>query len=115
MKNCTINTEADKSGTDYAIWVDGATLRLQDCTINSAGAVGLNVAEGDSYYGSIPGKVILSGDIRINAESKITKQDTCSVTCLAGTYDFDPTNFVNGDIYDVTKDEATGIWTVTAK
>lgn len=115
MKNCTIDTEATNSGTDYAIWVDGATLRLQDCTINSAGAVGLNITQNSSWKGI--GKVILSGDIRINGGTAygLDSSSGCSITCLAGTYSFDPTNFVNGDIYDVTKDEATGIWTVTAK
>ena len=113
MKNCTITTEADKSGTDYAIWVDGATLRLQDCTINSAGAVGLNVTENSSYGGV--GKVILSGDIRINGGTAYAVAPGCSATCLAGTYNFDPSGGVDQEAYNVTKDEATGIWTVTAK
>lgn len=117
MKNCTINTEATVSGTDYAIWVDGATLRLQDCTINSDGAVGVNVTK--NSYGR-DGKVILSGDIKINTGegdlkgSLFTRVGDCSVTCLAGIYNFDPTEFVN-NTYTVTHEENTTIWTVTAK
>lgn len=73
--------------------------------------VGSNVLNGDVVV-SDGGKVIFSGNVTLNGG--IDKRDeTSTVVCEAGTYNFDPTNYVDSEKFDITNDGS--IWTVTAK
>ena len=38
---------------------------------------------------------------------------TCTITCLAGTYNFDPTEYMDQSVYTITED--SGKWTVAVK
>ncbi len=51
------------------------------------------------------------GDIRMNG--KIQLADKSVVSALSGTYNFDPTSYVDTNTYAVS--ESGGIWTVSAK
>lgn len=98
VKNGTINSNGNPI---YAN--DGDTVRITDCTINA----------GDETEGAIKvsGTLILSG--RIDLQYKIVLAGG-SVTCLAGTYNFDPTEYVDANTYTVTAN-TDGTWTVAAK
>lgn len=81
------------------------TARVTDCTITG----------GDATYGTIRAQnystLILSGTV--NLEYGIRTKDESNVICHAGTYNFDPTAYIDVSRYNVT--ESDGIWTVTAK
>ena len=106
----------------YAVYVSvGSRATVKDSKLFSAAMatgentvltfVGSNVITGDVVVKD-GGKVIFSGDVTLHAS--IDKRDENStVICEAGTYNFDPTNYVDSEKFDITND--SGIWTVTKK
>ena len=54
----------------------------------------------------------MSGKIRV---SQAFDYPAPTVNILPGTYSFDVTEYVDADLYTVTENEETGIWTVAAK
>lgn len=100
IKNGTLNSSYPKY-----VSVDD-TLTVIDCTINA----------GDSDQGAFNltregATLILSGTINLNNPIVLAPGNT--VTCLAGTYNFDPTACVDTTAYTVA-DNGNGTWTVSA-
>ena len=97
IDQCTIssdiNTALYSGSTDAVITIRNSTLIRTD---------NWYVICCDGGTVSLEGAVNLSGEIYGN------------VTVLPGTYNFDPTSYVDADAYTVT-DNGNGTWTVTAK
>lgn len=104
VNNCTIiTTNADALGA--VMMMGNAT--LNNCTINSSGKYGLHVVTG--------GHLTLSGKTTVTAESAavvLSDSKYATITCLAGTYNFDPTAYVDTSKYTITND-GNSTWTVT--
>ena len=81
------------------------TATLKDCTLSS------DVSGEANIMGNRGFKLNLLGAIRMNGEIQL--EDNCVVSALSGTYNFDPTSYVDTNTYAVS--ESGGIWTVTAK
>ncbi len=98
------------SGSNYAFLIkNNCTLNIRDTTIESAHTGFF------AYWGSENIKITLSGDIRLTGAASTIESNHVDgfLTCLPGTYNFDPSIYVNSDACTVT--ENGGIWTVTAK
>lgn len=123
VDNCTLT-----ANDYYAVYVSvESTATVKDSTLTAFDdAWGAAIASGENtvltFIGSNVlngnvvvqggGKVIFSGNVTLNGG--IDKSDENStVICEAGTYNFDPTDYVDSEKFDITKDGS--IWTVTAK
>lgn len=112
LVNCTL-----KSYSGYALKMWGGIVTLKDCKINS------QYSDGAIYNVAVwhqSAVLTFSGNTTIicNAEPLIIMEDTSSgdtatTVCLPGTYNFDPTAYVDKSIYNVTNDGST--WIVTKK
>ncbi len=99
FENCTMSSCTGNS----SVFLNG-TATLKDCTLSRDGA-------GNNILGNRGFKLNLLGAIRMNG--KIQLADNCVVSALSGTYNFDPTSYVDTNTYAVS--ESGGIWTVSAK
>ena len=102
VNNCTIIT-TNEDAVGAVMMMGNAT--LNNCTINSSGEYGLNVVT--------HGCLTLSGNTTVTAKSTavvLSDSKYGTITCLAGTYNFDPSAYV-GTGYTVTSD-GNGTWTV---
>lgn len=99
FENCTMSSCTGNS----SVFLNG-TATLKDCTLSRDGA-------GNNILGNRGFKLNMLGDIRMNG--KIQLADNCVVSALSGTYNFDPTSYVDTNTYAVS--ESGGIWTVSAK
>ena len=122
VDNCTLT-----ANDYYAVYASvESTATVKDSTLTGLGGCGAAIASGKNtvltFVGSNAingdvvvqggGKVIFSGNVTLNGS--IDKRDENStVICEAGTYNFDPTNYVDSEKFDITNDGS--IWTVTAK
>ena len=107
LENCEIT-----SSRHAPLWLVGATVTLKDCTINHSYSYStIHVGNG---YGK-DSSLIFSGNTIINSSSSpvFELDEGSTITCLAGTYNFDPTAYVDLNTYNVT-DDGNGTWTVTA-
>lgn len=108
VENCTIENKNSQYG--YLVDVKGGKAVFKDCTFYSQD--GLCEAINVAYSGTLT----LSGATTVHSVAggdPIRKGSYETVTCLAGTYNFDPTAYVDATVYNVTNDGT--IWTVTAK
>lgn len=97
LEKCEIQSE-----DVVPLYISAGTAQLKDCTITSA-KIAAN------------GTLIFSGETTItDTENGINKEDGSTVTCLAGTYNFDPSTYVDKETYTVAPNEAGSSWTVTA-
>ena len=98
------------SGSNYAFLIrNNCTLNIRDTTIESAHTGFF------AYWGSENIKITLSGNIRLTGAASTIESSHVDgfLTCLPGTYNFDPSTYVDTNTYAVS--ESGGIWTVTAK
>lgn len=122
VQNGTLENTNTASTTAKVVWVPVAniTLRLEQCTLTAnSSCVALWISLGSStviakdctFNGNInnSGTLELSGNIELTG----TISGSGTVKCLAGTYNFDPTDYVDAENYTVTED--SGTYTVTAK
>lgn len=102
LENCTLS-----ANNYYAVYAIGGKVTLKDCTL---------IGEGSGYPRSL---IYIEGASILTLCGKITMSATGitrfggTVICLEGEYNFDPTEYVDTESYDITK--AGGIWTVAAK
>ena len=122
VDNCTLT-----ANDYYAVYLTvESTATITDSTLTGSSSFGAAIASGKNtvltFVGSNVingdvvvqggGKVIFSGNVTLNGS--IDKRDENStVVCEAGTYNFDPTDYVDSEKFDITNDGS--IWTVTAK
>lgn len=122
VQNGTLENTNTAPITAKVVWVPVAniTLRLEQCTLTAnSSCVALWISLGSStviakdctFNGNInnSGTLELSGNIELTG----TISGSGTVKCLAGTYNFDPTDYVDAENYTVTED--SGTYTVTAK
>lgn len=108
LENCTLN-----AGGNIAIQGVAGTIHLTDCTIvcdTYYTPINLQSAYGTGSDLTVRGKTT----IQTKSFSKVAKDDGSTVKFEAGTYNFDPTKYVDAEAYTVTKDESADIWTVAA-
>lgn len=102
LKNCVLN------GTECGVNVAYGTVTLTDCTVNA-----------DEYAARIQlgGTLILEGVVTINIRDgvlfRFDTPQTGTLIVRAGTYNFDPTAYVDTAAYTVT-DNGDGTFTVSA-
>lgn len=103
IKNGTLNS----TGTQFVN--NNHTLKLSDCTVNG-GEADLGTINLMEYNATL----IMSGTVNLQYGIVCTEGNGNIVTCLAGTYNFDPTAYV-GEGYTVTPNatENPTSWTVT--
>ena len=104
VQNCTLNSN------NYFPLYNFCIATVTDSTLNG-NFNGNSICNDQGYSDTVT--LTLSGTV--NAEGGIRNTYAASVvTVLPGTYNFDPTSYVNADAYTVT-DNGDGTWTVTAK
>lgn len=88
----------------------GGTVYLNNCTLTSDNNAQVLEVDG--------GNVTLSGETKLtanNATTPVELKNGGKLTCIDGTYNFDPTAYVDAETYTVAPNEAGTSWTVTAK
>lgn len=110
LENCTV-----KSEKYVALFIIGGTVCFKDSAIDCGDTVYTPILL-QAAYGT-GAKLTVSGTTTIQTKSpdKVTSEGSNTVRFEAGSYNFDPTQFVDAAVYTVTQDESAGIWTVTAK
>lgn len=106
VENCNIESEED-----HALSPAGCeNLLLKNCTTRSKDTY----VDIEIYSGT--GMITLCGNIDIGNLDSISSKDT-HFTCLAGTYSasFDPSHFVDTNIYTVTRERWSNDYIVTRK
>ena len=99
VENCTLI-----GGTVWNIFAHGKTLYLKDCTLDCTSS------EYGSYFST---DAVFSGTTRIIGNQYLDLYNGAKVVCLAGTYNFDPAEYVDTNAFNITSDGS--VWTVTAK
>lgn len=131
LKNGTVALSEQCRTVSSIALKKGCTLSVESCTLDARDAMALdiydsNVSIKDSTINYISaqypdrdvilvesGSLTLSGRVMINGNESIGKWDGGTVSVLPGSYNFDPTDYVDGTAYDVAG--SGGTWTVTKK
>lgn len=108
LENCTV-----KSEKYIALFINGGTVCLKDSAIDCGDTLYTPITLQAAY--ETGAKLTVSGTTTIQTKSatKVTSEGSSTVRFEAGSYNFDPTGFVDSTGYNVA--ESAGIWTVTAK
>ena len=113
LESCTL-----ESYSGYALKIVGAAVTLKDCTIISHWS---DEAVSNKAAWQADSRLTFSGNttIQCRAAAPILTNGTSSgatatTVCLPGTYNFDPTAYVDQALYSVTANTEAGTWTVTA-
>ena len=121
LKNCTLNNPNNYNGVSNAfgsIVVEDSdiTVSLEDCKV-------YNTQNGDQrqsvlVVGNNGINFIIKGNTYIDGKESICRSTksgiTTNIEITSGTYNFDPTTYVDQEVYNVIDNE-DGTWTVTAK
>ena len=99
FENCTMSS----CPSSCPVFLNG-TATLKDCTLSND-ASSVNVAGNRGF------KLNLLGAIRMNGNIQLADKSVASA--LSGTYNFDPSAYVDTNTYTVS--ESGGIWTVSVK
>lgn len=107
--NCVLKAQSDNAVSIINISGSNTTTIVRDCTFADlpSGTYG----EKDIKSLSSNAKIILSGNIITNKGFDLANSG--SMTVLAGTYNFDPTQYVDENTYSISQNGTT--WTVTEK
>ena len=127
---CTIRGGSINVTGTHAVNNFGGTLTIDQCTISSASDCALYsgnadavtavknsiLSRTDDWYVVFCNSGTISLESTVNLTGKIfeNSENGGKVTVLAGTYNFDPTSYVDADTYTVT-DNGDGTRTVAAK
>ena len=127
---CTIRGGSINVTGTHAVNNFGGTLTIDQCTISSASDCALysgnadavttvknsTLSRTDDWYVIFCNSGTISLECTVNLTGKIfeNSENGGKVTVLAGTYNFDPTSYVDADTYTVT-DNGDGTWTVAEK
>ena len=108
FKNLTL-----KNGTvrlDSNPIFNSGSLTLTDCTVcgNTYNSSVINTTDDTA-------QVTLLGEIRSDKTAFTSFVNGGDMTCLAGTYNFDVSSYVDTNVFAVTENTEAGTWTVTAK
>ena len=123
---CTIRGGSITVTSTNAVNNFGDTLTIDQCTISSASGCALYNGSGDAtvknstlsrtdnWYVVYAAEGTVSLEGTVDLSGTIKENDGGKVTVLPGTYNFDPTSYVDTNTYTVT-DNGDGTWTVAAK
>ena len=106
-----------KSGT---LMIEGCTIRTDRSALYSGDDDAVTTVKNSTLISDIAaifcesGTISLEGTVNLSGKRYTINTMNGNVTVVAGTYNFDPTSYVNADAYTVT-DNGDGTWTVTAK
>ena len=106
-----------KSGT---LMIEGCTIRTDRSALYSGDDDAVTTVKNSTLISDIAaifcesGTISLEGTINLSGKRYTINTMNGNVTVVAGTYNFDPTSYVDTDTYTVT-DNGDGTWTVTAK
>ena len=106
-----------KSGT---LMIEGCTIRTDRSALYSGDDDAVTTVKNSTLISDIAaifcesGTISLEGTVNISGKRYTINTMNGNVTVVAGTYNFDPTSYVDTDTYTVT-DNGDGTWTVTAK
>ena len=107
LENCTLN-----AGGNVAVQCIDGTVNLTDCTVvcnTMYTPILLKKAYERGSNLTVRGKTT----IQTRSYKKVTNDEGSTVKFETGTYNFDPTSYVDTTLYDVTNDGT--IWTVVTK
>ena len=123
---CTIRGGSITVTSTNAVNNFGDTLTIDQCTISSASGCALYNGSGDAtvknstlsrtdnWYVVYAAEGTVSLEGTVDLSGTIKENDGGKVTVLPGTYNFDPTSYVDTNTYTVT-DNGDGKWTVAEK
>ena len=123
---CTIRGGSITVTSTNAVNNFGDTLTIDQCTISSASGCALYNGSGDAtvknstlsrtdnWYVVYAAEGTVSLEGTVDLSGTIKENDGGKVTVLPGTYNFDPTSYVDTNTYTVT-DNGDGTWTVSEK
>ena len=123
---CTIRGGSINVTGNNAVNNFGKTLTIDQCTISSASGCALYNGSGDAtvknstlsrtdnWYVVYAAEGTVSLEGTVDLSGTIKENDGGKVTVLPGTYNFDPTSYVDTNTYTVT-DNGDGTWTVAEK
>ena len=106
-----------KSGT---LMIEGCTIRTDRSALYSGDDDAVTTVKNSTLISDIAaifcesGTISLEGTVNLSGKRYTINTMNGNVTVVAGTYNFDPTTYVDTDTYTVT-DNGDGTWTVTAK
>ena len=106
-----------KSGT---LMIEGCTIRTDRSALYSGDDDAVTTVKNSTLISDIAaifcesGTISLEGSVNLSGKRYTINTMNGNVTVVAGTYNFDPTSYVDTDTYTVT-DNGDGTWTVTAK
>ena len=106
-----------KSGT---LMIEGCTIRTDRSAMYSGDDDAVTTVKNSTLISDIAaifcesGTISIEGTVNLSGKRYTINTMNGNVTVLAGTYNFDPTSYVNTDTYTVT-DNGDGTWTVAAK
>ena len=106
-----------KSGT---LMIEGCTIRTDRSALYSGDDDAVTTVKNSTLISDIAaifcesGTISLEGTVKLSGKRYTINTMNGNVTVVAGTYNFDPTSYVDTDTYTVT-DNGDGTWTVTAK
>ena len=103
MKNGTVRLDSNPI-------FNSGSLTLTDCTVcgNTYNSSVINTTDDTA-------QVTLLGEIRSDKTAFTSFVNGGDMTCLAGTYNFDVSSYVDTNVFAVTENTEAGTWTVTAK
>ena len=123
---CTIRGGSITVTSTNAVNNFGDTLTIDQCTISSASGCALYNGSGDAtvknstlsrtdnWYVVYAAEGTVSLEGTVDLSGTIKENDGGKVTVLPGTYNFDPTSYVDTNTYTVTPN-GDGTWTVAEK
>ena len=123
---CTIRGGSITVTSTNAVNNFGDTLTIDQCTISSASGCALYNGSGDAtvknstlsrtdnWYVVYAAEGTVSLEGTVDLSGTIKENDGGKVTVLPGTYNFDPTSYVDTNTYTVTNN-GDGTWTVAEK
>ena len=106
-----------KSGT---LMIEGCTIRTDRSALYSGDDDAVTTVKNSTLISDIAaifcesGTISLEGTVNLSGKRYTINTMNGNVTVVAGTYNFDPTSYVDTDTYTVT-DNGDGTWTVAAK
>lgn len=109
IKNSTINA------ANNAVMIYGCDTTVENCTITATNNDALWIQRAAMASG-VTGTLTVKGNTTVNAGSdykRVHAQDSNTIVVIAGTYNFDPTSYVDSNSFDIA--ESDGVWTVSAK
>lgn len=139
VKNGWLHATDNQNGGGYALNAGrGCEVTMEDCDINSDNHIAVNIDSAsvtlkkchifiNDWKGVADANVQITGTGTLTLSGRfafdtgfvpelLKKDDTAKVICLEGNYaGFNPTEYVDSDLYTVTEDADNSFWTVTAK